>query len=221
MKVSDYIAEFLIERGVSHVFGYPGGMVTHLMDSFSRRGEEIQAHVNYHEQASAFSACGYAQTAGITGVAYATSGPGATNLITGIANAYFDSVPVLFLTGQVNTYESRGSLPLRQQGFQETDILSMVKGITKYCAYVSRLEDIRYELERAWYEANQGRKGPVLLDLPMDVQRGVVDPASLRAFREAEERLSNFEEKKELCRAWAKEAKRPVLLVGDGSRKAL
>lgn len=220
MKVSDYIAEFLIERGVSHVFGYPGGMVTHLMDSFSRRGEEIQAHVNYHEQASAFSACGYAQTAGITGVAYATSGPGATNLITGIANAYFDSVPVLFLTGQVNTYESRGSLPLRQQGFQETDILSMVKGITKYCAYVSRLEDIRYELERAWYEANQGRKGPVLLDLPMDVQRGVVDPASLRAFREAEERLSNFEEKKELCRAWAKEAKRPVLLVGAGVKQA-
>lgn len=220
MKVSDYIVEFFIEKGITHVFGYPGGMVTHLMDSFSRREPSIQAHVNYHEQASAFCACGYAQAAGIAGAAYATSGPGATNLITGIANAYFDSVPVLFLTGQVNTYEARGALPLRQRGFQETDVLSMVKGITKYCACVSDPEEIRYELERAWYEANRGRKGPVLLDLPMDVQRKDIEPKKLRSFSEAKEGPSDLLEKKTRCRAWADGARRPVLLIGAGVKQA-
>ena len=104
MKVSDYIVNFLADREIEHVFGYPGGMVTHLMDSFSKVSCP-QAHTNYHEQASAFCACGYAQASGRTGVAYATSGPGATNMITGICNAYFDSIPIIFITGQVNSYE--------------------------------------------------------------------------------------------------------------------
>ena len=102
MKASDYIVNFLIEKGVTDVFGYPGGMVTHLMDSFCSYKDKISAHVTYHEQAAAFAACGYAQSSNKIGVAYATSGPGATNLITGICNAYFDSIPVIFITGQVN-----------------------------------------------------------------------------------------------------------------------
>ena len=93
-KVSDYIVEFLISKQVTDVFGYPGGMVTHLIDSFSKYEKFISNHINYHEQASSFSACGYAQANCDVGVAYATSGPGATNLITGICNAYFDSIPV-------------------------------------------------------------------------------------------------------------------------------
>ena len=116
MKVSDYIVEFFADKGVTDVFGYPGGMVTHLMESFSANEEQIRAHVNYHEQAAAFAACGYAQAKGETGVAYATSGPGATNLITGIANAWFDSIPVIFITGQVNTFEAKGKLAVRQNG---------------------------------------------------------------------------------------------------------
>ena len=131
MKVSDYIVEFLIEKGVTDLFGYPGGMVTHLMDSLGKKKEYIKTHINYHEQASAFAACGYAQATGRTGVAFATSGPGATNLITGIGHAYYDSVPAVFITGQVNTFESKGRSGIRQMGFQETDIVSMVQPITK------------------------------------------------------------------------------------------
>ena len=124
MKVSDYIVDFIIKKGITDVFGYPGGMVTHLMESFRIRSKEIRAHVNYHEQAAAFAACGYAQISGKPGIAYATSGPGATNLITGICNAYFDSIPTVFITGQVNTFEAKSGLEVRQKGFQETDIRS-------------------------------------------------------------------------------------------------
>ena len=126
MKASDYIVEYLIVNGVTDVFGYPGGMVIHLMDSLSRYSDRIAAHSMYHEQGAAFAACGYAQAAGRTGVAYATSGPGATNLVTGICNAYFDSIPVVFITGNVNTFEAKGNLQVRQRGFQETDIVKMV-----------------------------------------------------------------------------------------------
>ena len=105
MKASDYIVEFLIQHKITDVFGYPGGMVTHLMDSLDKYGEAINAHINYHEQACAMAACGWAEVTGLPGVAYATSGPGATNLLTGIACAFFESLPCVFLTGQVNTYE--------------------------------------------------------------------------------------------------------------------
>ena len=171
MKVSDYIVHFFIKKGVTDVFGYPGGMVTHLMDSFSKYEKQIQAHVCYHEQAASFEACAYAQTSGKIGVAYATSGPGATNMITGICNAYFDSVPVIFITGQVNTFESKANYGIRQRGFQETDIVAMVKDVTKYAVYVETPEKIGEYLEKAYQIAMSGRRGPVLLDIPMDVQR--------------------------------------------------
>lgn len=178
MKVSDYIVEYLISRGITDVFGYPGGMVTHLMDSFSKYSDEIKQHVCFHEQAGAFEACGYAQRSGKLGVAFATSGPGATNLITGICDAWFDSIPVLFITGQVNTNEMKGQLRVRQRGFQETDIVSMVKGITKYAVTVVNTENIPAELERAVLAASDGRKGPVLLDIPMNVLRSEIKIAS-------------------------------------------
>ena len=116
MKASDYIVEFLISRHITDVFGYPGGMITHFMDSLDKYQEQIAAHLNYHEQAAAMAACGWAEITGFPGVAYATSGPGATNLLTGIACAYFESLPCLFITGQVNTYEQKGNLNVRQKG---------------------------------------------------------------------------------------------------------
>lgn len=220
IKVSDYIVNFLIEKGVTDIFGYPGGMVTHLMDSFSKRENEIKAHLNYHEQAAAFCACGYAQASGKTGIAYATSGPGATNLITGIANAWFDSIPTIFITGQVNTFEAKNAFGIRQNGFQETDVISMVKSITKYCTYISRVEDIRYELEKAWYYANAGRKGPVLLDIPMNIQRGEIEADELISFHnhaiESTEKTIALNEFREMI----KQSKRPVILVGAGVKIA-
>ena len=142
MNVSEYIVQFLIKKGITDVFGYPGGMVTPLIDAFALHQEQISAHVTYHEQGAAFAACGYAQTAGRPGVAYATSGPGATNLVTGIANAYFDSIPCIFITGQVNSHEAKGSYGVRQRGFQETDIVSIVKPITKYAVKIVNAEEV-------------------------------------------------------------------------------
>jgi acetolactate synthase-1/2/3 large subunit len=218
MKLSDYVVSFLAEKGITDIFGYPGGMVTHLMDSLKKYEEVIHAHVNYHEQASAFSACGYAQVTGLPGVAYATSGPGASNLITGVANAYFDSIPTLFLTGQVNTYESKGNLSVRQKGFQEMDVIRMVSSVTKYAALVTDPLDIRYELEKAFYLCTTGRPGPVLLDLPMNIQRQDIDVSSLRAFVPDKPPAPNIAA--DAIADMVNASSRPCIVVGAGVKTA-
>ena len=154
MKASDYIVEYLIYRKIKHIFGYPGGMVTHLMNSLSHKSDNIHTHITYHEQAAAFAACGYAQSINGVGVAFATSGPGATNLLTGVGHAYFDSIPVIFLTGQVNTFESGKDMGLRQRGFQETDIVSMAAPITKYVKYVESSDEMPIALDEAYRIVN-------------------------------------------------------------------
>lgn len=219
MKVSDYIANFLAQREVHAIFGYSGGAITHLLDSFSRCSN-IQFIQTYHEQSAAIAAEGYSSFSSTLGVALATSGPGATNMITGIADAYFDSIPVLYITGQVNTYEYKGSKPIRQQGFQETDIVSIVKPITKYAVQVFDPLTIRYELEKAWAIATNGRCGPVLLDIPMDIQRAEVNEDSLTGFDDTLSStngikyLSNFS--RGTLASFIKNCKRPLLLLGNG-----
>lgn len=216
MKISDYIINFLIKKGITDVFGYPGGMVTHLMDSFDKQKDKIKVHVNYHEQASSFCACGYAQASNKVGVAFATSGPGATNLITGIANAYFDSIPCMFITGQVNTYEAKNDLLIRQKGFQETDIVSIVKSITKYAIKIERECDVVHELEKAYQICTSGRPGPVLIDIPMNIQRAEIDVQKMITFKQEkkEENISN--EIKNSIFNLLKTAKKPVILAGNG-----
>lgn len=214
MKVSDYIVEYLIEKEVQHVFGYPGGMVTHLMDSFSKYEEKIAAHVTYHEQGAAFAACGYAQETGKIGVAYATSGPGATNLVTGICDAYYDSIPALFFTGQVNTNELKESYGVRQRGFQETDIVSMVTPVTKYAVQVTDPTMIKYHLDYAYDLAMEGRRGPVLLDVPMNVFRADVDVAHLDGYVGSKTE-DDSADVSEILEALG-EAKAPVLIIGNG-----
>ncbi|OJU18413.1 MAG: acetolactate synthase [Clostridiales bacterium 43-6] len=213
MKISDYIVSFLADKGITDVFGYPGGMVTHLMDSFNKQNR-ITAHVNYHEQGAAFCACGYAQASLRPGVAYATSGPGATNLITGIANAYFDSIPCIFITGQVNTYESKGGLSVRQKGFQETEIIGIVQSVTKYAVQVTKPEEIRYELEKAFCICASGRPGPVLLDIPMNIQRQDIEPEELHSYEPEPKKEKPFHLADILTEL--KSAKRPCMIVGAG-----
>ncbi|MBX4260781.1 thiamine pyrophosphate-binding protein [Clostridium estertheticum] len=222
MKLSDYIVTFLIEKKITDVFGYPGGMVTHLMDSFYKYRGSISAHVNYNEQGSAFCACGYAQTSHKPGIAYATSGPGATNLITGIADAYFDSVPAIFITGQVNTYESKGDLLVRQKGFQETDIVSIVKSITKYAVRIDDAKNIRYELEKAFYISCNGRQGPVLIDIPMNIQRADIITEGLLGYEPEEHEKENlyYEKIKDIILDMLQKSKRPVILAGNGINSA-
>ena len=219
LKVSDYIVDFLITKGITEVFGYPGGSVTNLMDSFRKREPQIQAHVVYHEQAAAFAACAYAQISNKVGVAYATGGPGATNMLTAIGHSYYDSIPLMCLTGNVNTYEMHGDLPIRQRGFQESDIISVAKPLTKYCVVVNKPEEIRYCLEKAYTIAQTGRKGPVLIDLPMDILRAQVDGEQLQGYTASSEQTGQFDNISEFASLFKKlmlEAQAPCIVLGNG-----
>jgi len=213
MKLSDYIVNYFEKQGVRVVFGYIGGMITHLVDSIVQN-ENIQFVQTYHEQTAAIAAEGYAKESGTFGVAIATSGPGATNMMTGIADAYFDSIPVLYITGQVNTFEYKYNKPIRQQGFQETDVVSMVKPVTKYAKLVDKAIDIRYELEKATYFAMSGRRGPVLLDIPMDIQRTEINPDELKGFTPEVVESAKIDYK--IVAKMISDAQRPMILVGAG-----
>jgi acetolactate synthase-1/2/3 large subunit len=223
VKLSDYVVDALARQGVRHIYELIGGMITHLLDSTFQRSD-IRCISVRHEQAAAFAAEAEARCTGIVGVAMATSGPGATNLVTGIGSCWFDSIPCLFVTGQVNTYEQRNDRPVRQIGFQETDIVSIVRPVTKYAAMVVDASRIRYELEKAIFLAHHGRPGPVLLDLPMNIQRADIEPEALPAFLGSPEHaallessrpdLSRLDEVAGLLSA----AQRPVILAGGGVR---
>lgn len=213
MKLSDYIVSYFESQGIHVIFGYIGGMITHLVDSIDRN-KHVQFVQTYHEQTAAIAAEGYAIESGKFGVAISTSGPGATNMMTGIADAYFGSVPVIYITGQVNSYEYKYDKPIRQQGFQETDVVSIVAPITKYAKLVDHAMDIRMELEKATYFATSGRKGPVLLDIPMDIQRAEIDPHSLEGYTPEPEPVYTFD--KETITQLLTAAKHPMLLLGAG-----
>jgi len=225
MKLSDYVIDFIAKQGVSHIFEFIGGAITHLLDSTIDR-DDIQCVSVHHEQSGAFAAEAYARINGRLGVAMATSGPGALNMVAGIGSCWFDSVPCLFITGQVNTYEYKFERPIRQIGFQETDIVSVVKPLTKYAELVVDAEHIRYHLEKAVYLAQSGRPGPVLLDIPMNIQRAQIEPEQLESFFDSQEYLELQAEKP--CRVERLDeivnlmaaAKRPVILAGGGVRTA-
>lgn len=224
MKVAEYIAEFLVAQGVGHVFEFVGGAITHLLDALYGR-EDVRCVSVHHEQAGGFAAEAYARINGHLGVAMATSGPGALNLLTPIGSCFFDSVPCLFLTGQVNTYEYKFDSPVRQIGFQETDIVSVARPLTKYAKLVTDPATIRYELEKAVAIARSGRPGPVLLDLPMNVQRSLVNPQDLPGYtnggassREGSAIPRCRAEEMEEAFAFLAAARRPLFLVGGGVR---
>jgi acetolactate synthase I/II/III large subunit len=223
MKLSDYVIEFVARQGVGHVFEFIGGAITHLIDSIHHRSD-IDCVSVHHEQTGAFAAEAYARINGRLGVAMATSGPGALNMVTGIGSCWFDSVPCLFITGQVNTYEYKFDRPVRQIGFQETDIVSVVKPLTKYAVLVTEPESIRYHLEKAVRIAQSGRPGPVLLDIPMNVQRAQIDPEDLEGYWGSEEDAAAnavpAPDPAAVSRVAAliAQAKRPVILAGGGIR---
>ena len=215
MKVSDYIIQYFEQRGVRVIFGYIGGMITHLVDSITQN-ENIKFVQVYHEQTAAIAAEGYALASNGIGVAISTSGPGVTNMITGIADAYFDSIPVVYISGQVNSYEYKYDKSIRQQGFQETDVVSIVKPITKYAKLVDKEERIRYELDKACHIAQSDRPGPVLLDIPMNIQRAEVDPDLLSSYIPLEIKSNNFD--KEEIHQLIASAKHPMILAGAGCK---
>lgn len=170
MKVSDLIATFLSQENIKLVFGVTGGASLHLLSSFSQN-KNIRVIYNHHEQGSSFSADAVWRLSREIGVAVATSGPGAMNLIPGIGSSFFDSIPSLFLTGQVATFRNSEGMGIRQYGFQETDIVQMVTPITKYACKIVNYHDILFQLKKALTIAKAGRMGPVLIDIPDDIQR--------------------------------------------------
>lgn len=222
MKASDFIAKFLERKGVSHVFELSGGMITHLLDSL-QQSTKINIITMHHEQAAAFAADAFGRVSGLPGVALATSGPGATNLLTGIGSCYFDSSPAIFITGQVNTHEQKGNKNIRQLGFQETDIVSMALPITKASFRIEKAEDIPEILERAFSIAMEGRPGPVLIDIPMDMQRSTIeDVFSENGDMQKEENpmIKTYTTELEQLGIDIQTCKQPVVLVGRGVRAA-
>lgn len=186
MKLSDYVASFLAKQGIRHVFAISGGASVHLIHSIADT-PGISYICPQHEQAGAMAADAYSRVTGNLGVAIATSGPGATNMITGACCAYYDSVPVIYITGQVTTFRMKRNSGVRQLGFQETDTTEIYKPITKYAVLIDNPERIRFELEKATYLAKSGRPGPVLIDIADDVQRAEIHPEQLEPFVPEEE----------------------------------
>lgn len=229
MKASDFVAQYLAARGVTHVFELVGGMITHLIDSISATSE-VKIISCHHEQAAAFAAEGHARVTRLPGIALATSGPGATNLLTGIGSCFFDSIPTVFVTGQVNTYELKGGLGIRQLGFQETDIVAIAKPICKSAVQVRSSSELPAALDAAFRLALEGRQGPCLVDIPMNVQAELIDDGLADQFLQLA-RLAFFDTTKlhrlavydqflkdkfnTLLRA-IDQAERPILLMGGG-----
>ncbi|MFA6970084.1 MAG: thiamine pyrophosphate-binding protein [Gallionella sp.] len=225
MKASDAVAKFLIAHKVQTCFELVGGMITHLLDSFAESGQFNIVSV-HHEQSAAFAAEGVARhTKGKTiAVAMGTSGPGATNLLTGIGSCWFDSVPCLFITGQVNTRELKGARAIRQQGFQELDIVAVAHSLTKYAVRVDDAEALLPQLYKALSMALSGRQGPVLLDIPNDVQRAEIPDALVEKWLNRPLELGNGSEitsaELKQLEALCQDAQRPLICIGGGARWA-
>ena len=220
MNLSDYVLHFLEKKKVKKVFLLTGGAICFLVDAFSRNKK-----INYisvaHEQAAAMMADSYSRLGPNFSCTMATSGPGATNLITGIACSYFDSIPALHITGQVNTYEQQKShkstKKVRQVGFQETDIVSISKPVTKFSYQLKKPSEIRYILEKAYHLATSGRPGPVLIDIPMNFQKEVVNPQKLKSYKVKKNQnfLNLKKEIKKIVNLLIKSEK-PVIILGGG-----
>src|SRR5450756_1035996 len=182
-RVADYVAQLLVQHGVSDVFMVTGGGAMHLNDALGGN-PGLRVVPCHHEQACAIAAESYARLTGRLCAVNVTSGPGGTNALTGVFGAWTDSVPLLVISGQVKreTMVESTDLPLRQLGDQEIDIVRIMSSVTKYAAVIGEPREVRKQLERAFWEATSGRPGPVWLDIPLDVQSALVEPTELEGF---------------------------------------
>ena len=229
-KVALIIADFLAGKGVTDVFTVTGGGAMHLNDAFGHH-PGLKCTYNHHEQACSIAAEGYARLTGRIAAVCVTSGPGGTNAITGVMGGYLDSIPMFVVSGQVKRETTVWSVPelkLRQLGDQEFPIVDAVGCMTKYAVMVTEPEDILYHLEKAWFLANNGRKGPVWLDIPLDVQASPVDETNLRRFEGSDKEKALISSERpvydeaftEKILEKIREAKRPVIIAGEGIRFA-
>ena len=219
IKLSDFVADFIAKKGINSVFAISGGASLHLIHSINDH-PKIKYICTHHEQGAAMAADGFSRVSGNIGVAIATSGPGATNLITGICCSYYDSVPLLIITGQVSTFRMAGKTGVRQIGFQETPIAEITKEITKYSKTLEKAEDIKFELEKAFFVAKEGRPGPVLIDIPDNLQRAIIEEEKLKTFKNQNNQIKSKFLSTEKCVDeiinQITQSKRPVLVAGWG-----
>ncbi len=213
MIVSEYIVDFLVRKGIRDIFFVEGSACASIVVSIARN-KKLRYYCPLHEQAGAFAADGYFKATGKMTAMLATSGPGGQNLLNGIAASFYDSCPGFYITGQINSRFIKPTNAIRQHGFQENDIVSMAKPITKYAVMITKAKDIRYELEKAYYLATNGRPGPVLIDVPMDIQRALV-PKLLRKYSPPSGRPYELNKISRCVKMLAK-AQRPVVLLGGG-----
>lgn len=216
ISVADYLVEFFIANGVTDVFGYQGGMVCHIFDSLGIYKDKINYHSCGNEQGAAFAACGYAQATGKLGVVITTSGPGFTNALTGLANAWFDSIPVMLISGQVNTKDKRRDYTFRQFGFQEIQAIPMAEPIVKKAYDLDLAMDYVGILDEAYKLAFTGRKGPVYLDFPINVEREIVEVDDVVPPVELE-MPEPFDASSYIDQLMA--AKKPIIIAGGGIKQ--
>ncbi len=220
MKVADYIINHLADYGIEDVFLVYGAANGDLVDAFTRN-DKIRYVAVMHEQGGGFAAEGHAKISGKIGVAMATSGPGGMNFVTSIGNCFYDSVPCLFITGQINSKFMRPDESIRQIGFQETDIISVVKPMTKYAKTIMNPLDVKYELEKAIHMATEGRPGPVLLDIPIDVQKSDIDENSMMGYDVGLKTMYDIDVITKQVDKYIEDLKnseRPCLMIGGGVR---
>ncbi|MCH4285142.1 MULTISPECIES: biosynthetic-type acetolactate synthase large subunit [Bacillota] len=209
MNGSQILIQALIDQGVDTIFGYPGGSVLNIYDALYERSEDIRHIVSSHEQGAAHAADGYARSTGKTGVCLATSGPGATNLVTGIATAYMDSIPLIAITGNVSNDL------LGRDSFQEVNIAGITMPITKHNFIVQHVDDLAAIVRKAFVIANSGRKGPVLIDIPKDVTAAVTEYVKLPRYRIRKLPKVDDEIFEQALEEIMK-AKRPMIYAGGG-----
>lgn len=219
MKLSDYIMRFLVEKGVKTVFMLPGGGCMHMVDSLGRN-MDLEYVCCLHEQAASIAAESYAQHTNNLGAVLVTTGPGGTNAITGLTAAWIDSTPVMFFSGQVKRSDLMGTSGVRQMGPQEVNIVPVVRTLTKYAKTITEPMQIKYELEKAYYLTMSGRKGPVWLDIPLDVQAAEIDVDRLAGFMPDQPQSDVADDTIEKIVDMLSKAKRPVILAGNGIKLA-
>lgn len=215
IKLSDYVFKFIEGKGIKHAFMLPGGGAMHLVDSIGK--SNIEYICCGHEQAAAIAAESYGQHTNDLGILLVTSGPGATNAITGVTAGWIDSTPMFILSGQAKCSDLIGTSGVRQMGCQEVKIIDMIKPITKYAAQVLEPKQIRYHLERAYEEATTGRMGPVWLDIPLDVQGAIIDENELIGYKR-QNSATEVNIEKEIEETWKliKSSNKPLILAGNG-----
>jgi acetolactate synthase-1/2/3 large subunit len=222
VRVADYIFDRIAQETVKTVFLVPGGGAMYLIDG-AGQCPSLNYVPNHHEQASAIAAEAYSRINGRLGCAVVTTGPGATNAITGVVGAWIESVPLLIVSGQVKRSDLIGDSGVRQKGPQEVDIVSMVKHVTKYAVTVMDLSDIKFHLEKAIYLATTGRRGPVWLDVPLDIQASLIDPNELSGYKPVViEPTYSLNIQKEINEIYdlINSSERPLILAGHGVRLA-